>query len=109
AVMSYVPTGNALSRYAPSASETAVRMNPVAAFLPVTVTPGTAAPCASVTRPWMLPVVCCPAARFAVAHTSNRARMILFILSVLPGRVELTWNVDEQDESRGEPWGEARD
>ena len=48
---SYVPTGSAFSRYTPSASVTSVRVKPVLALLAVTVTPGTAAFCASTIRP----------------------------------------------------------
>src|SRR5215831_10110620 len=43
----------------PSESLTSLRVRPVSGLFTVTVTPGTAAFCASTIRPWTLPVVCC--------------------------------------------------
>ncbi len=46
-----------------------VRTNPVATSRAVTVTPGRAAFCSSVTRPLMLPAVCWAIAGTAATHT----------------------------------------
>src|SRR5262249_2903080 len=70
----------------PSASVTSLRVNPVPLLLAVTVTPGTAAFCASTIRPWMLPVVCCAAAGPATAMTAiaSVATIICLMFSGLP-------------------------
>src|SRR3954464_11947506 len=94
--MSYVPTGSAVSRYTPDVSDTSTRVRPVCVFRAVTVTPGTAAPCASRIRPATIPVVCWAAAGIPA---SAEQRTIIAAMTLLMPCSLLYWV--EQDGHRG--------
>ena len=58
AVTSKCPVGSDAARNPPVPLVTTVRSEPVAVWRTVTVAPGSTAPCASVTVPWMVAVDC---------------------------------------------------
>lgn len=70
AVSSYTPGGTAAIRERPSASVTVERTKPVSILRAVTVTPGTAAACASTAAPMTVAVSCCACREAGTASTA---------------------------------------
>ncbi len=62
AATEYVPTGRLVNEKTPEPSVTRLTVSPVAAFVAVTVTPGSTPPDESVMRPEIWPVMVCASA-----------------------------------------------
>src|SRR5438552_4335043 len=83
ALTAYGPTGSDGKRYDPSLAVTTERLKPVALFVAVTVTPGNAAPEASLTRPPRAALPVCASTAAGISSSMRMRRSGLFTMDLL--------------------------